>query len=278
MSADASLRITSPKNPRVAALRALLDKRAERDAAARFVVEGAREIGRALASDQRPLEAYTCPESLSSESKALLSRPEMRGLAPVELSLAAYAKLAVREGVDGLLVVFALERQSLASLDRLFADRAASSVPLLLAAQNIEKPGNLGALLRTADGAGVDAVVTLDDAVDPFGPQAIRGSVGAVFHVPVVAASSEEFRAWCKRHSVRTFGAALTPAAQPYATADLRGPSAIVLGPEDVGLSADWLGAADALVVIPMAGIGDSLNVSVAGAVLLYEARRQRGL
>ena len=147
--------------------------------------------------------------------------------------------------------------------------------PLLVVLEGVEKPGNLGAILRTADGAGVDAVIAADPLTDAFNPSAIRASLGTIFSLPVVTATSAETLGWLGRRGIRPV-AAIVEAAIPYTDADLRGPIAIVLGSEAGGLSEAWRQADVTAVSIPMAGIGDSLNVSVAGAVLLFEAVRQR--
>jgi TrmH family RNA methyltransferase len=148
--------------------------------------------------------------------------------------------------------------------------------PLVVVAEGIEKPGNLGAVIRTADGAGASAVIAADPRTDLFNPNAIRASLGTIFAMPVVAASSAETLAWLIGHGIRPVAARVdAPAA--YTDVDLRGPLAIVLGSEAGGLSAVWTDPTVVPVAIPMHGIADSLNVSIAAAVLLYEARRQRG-
>jgi RNA methyltransferase, TrmH family len=265
------IRINSARNPRI---RAALDlaKARERDRRGVFGVEGAREISRALAAGLRPVEAFWLPEGELSPPAgtvvaALLSRPEV---AAAEVTAAVFDRLVVREGTDGVYVVFA--RPPAVSLAGLRPAR----VPLLLAVEGVEKPGNLGALLRVADGAGADAVVVLDGTVDPVNPNVVRASLGTVFAVPVVAASSPEFRDWCGRHGISVYAAALADHALSYPDADCTGPVALLLGSEAHGLTPYWLDAADQVVRIPMRGIADSLNVATAGAVLLYEAVRQR--
>lgn len=265
------MRISSARNPRI---RAALDlaKARERDRRGVFGVEGAREIGRALAAGLRPVEAFWLPEEeLSPPTRDVVADLQTRpGVAAAEVTPTVFDRLVVREGADGVYVVFA--RPPAARLDGL----RLAGVPLLLAVEGVEKPGNLGALLRVADGAGADAVVVLDGTVDPVNPNVIRASLGTVFAVPVVAASSPEFRDWCARHRIRVYAAALADRALGYPDADYTGPVALLLGSEAHGLTRYWLDAADQVVRIPMHGIADSLNVATAGAVLLYEAVRQR--
>ena len=146
----------------------------------------------------------------------------------------------------------------------------------MVVVEGVEKPGNLGAVLRSADGAGADAVIAADPRTDLFNPNAVRASQGTVFAVPVAGAPSAEVRTWLRRAGVRVL-AARVGGAVSYVDADLRGPLAIVLGSEASGLSDAWSGGDVAAIGLPMLGVADSLNVSIAAAVLLYEARRQRG-
>jgi TrmH family RNA methyltransferase len=267
----AMTRITSTRNPRVRAALELSTARG-RERRGAFAVEGAREIGRALASGLRPVEAFwLAGDSLSPAASAVVARLQDRpGLAGHEVSAAVFDRLVVRQGSDGVYAVFARSPQvGLAGL-RL------PGAPLLLAVQGVEKPGNLGALLRVADGAGGHAVVVLDGTVDPVSPNVIRASLGTVFAVPVVAATSVELRAWCTERGIAVYAAALADRARPYTAVDYTGPAAVLLGSEAHGLTPYWLDAADAVVQIPMHGVADSLNVATAGAVLLYEAVRQR--
>jgi TrmH family RNA methyltransferase len=148
--------------------------------------------------------------------------------------------------------------------------------PLLVAVEGVEKPGNLGALLRVCDGAGVLAVVLLEGTVDPYNPNVIRASLGTVFAVPVLAETSGRFRAWCDATGVLVQAAALDDRAVTYPDARWTGPVTLLLGSEAHGLSGYWLDRADSLVRIPMHGMADSLNVATAAAVLVYEAVRQR--
>jgi RNA methyltransferase, TrmH family len=266
------MRITSARNPRV---RAALDLSSARERARRglFAVEGAREIGRALAAGLRPVEAFwlPAPELSGAGATVVDALRAAPGLAAAEVSRAVFDRLAVRAGADGVYAIFA--RPAPVGMD----DLRLPAAPLLVAVEGVEKPGNLGALLRVADGAGAAALVLLDGTVDPVNPNVIRASLGTVFAVPVVVASSAGFRRWCTGHGIGVFAAALAEDAVGYAAADYTGPAALLLGSEAHGLAPYWLRAADVLVRIPMRGTADSLNVATAGAVLLYEAVRQRG-
>jgi TrmH family RNA methyltransferase len=265
----AMIRISSTRNPRILAALELAKSR-ERERRGEFAVEGAREIGRALAAGLAPVEAFWTP-SLSAGAAAVVDALRaVPGIRTAEVTQGVFDRLVVRDGADGVYVVFA--RPPALAL----ADLALPAAPLLLAVQGVEKPGNLGALLRVADGAGVDAVVALDGTADPTNPNLIRASLGTVFALPLVGASSADFRAWAGDNGIAVYAAALADRAVPYAAADYAGGAAILLGSEARGLDAYWLDAADRVVRIPMAGVADSLNVATAGAVLLYEAVRQR--
>ncbi len=263
------LAITSLKNPRVKAA-IDLSKSKGRRATGLFTVEGAREIDRALKSGYELKELFVCAKALSDDALVLVQAAEAKGRAEMfDVTPPVFAKMAMREESDGLVAVMTQKHHEL-------KDVKLSVKPLILAVQSIEKPGNLGALLRSADGAGVDAVVLLDQLLDLYHPHAIRSSLGTTFSVPVVEARSEEFREFCNKAGIRTHAAALSKRAIAHHAADYRSGAAIVLGSEADGLTADWLDEADDIVMIPMKGIADSLNVSSAGAVLLYEAVRQR--
>ena len=266
------LRISSAQNPKLKAAVAL-NKQRERALTGQFLIEGAREIERALVCGYEVTQAFFCSEAMSPEGYAVIGALRGKLLAPlfIEVGPDAYARLAMREGSDGVVVV---AKQKTPTLSSLLLGRA----PLILALEAVEKPGNLGALLRTADGAGVDAVVVLEPMVDAYNPNVIRASLGTVFKLPVVSASGREFSEFCKRGQLTVFAAALANSAINYNNADFRGGSVILLGSEADGLSSNAVAAADQVIKIPMLGIADSLNVSAAGAILLYEARRQRGI
>lgn len=261
-------KISSLQNPRVKQLVKLRSRR-DRDEAGVFVVEGYREILRALDRDARPAEFYFSPEWFLGENEgALIARAAGAGAAMFELSKDAFAKVAYRDRPDGLLAVVPQWKTGLDDL-KLGAE------PFLLVVEAIEKPGNLGTILRSADAAGVDAVIVCDPVTDLFNPNVVRSSTGVLFSVPVSITTSEVLRPWLREHGVRAV--ATTPAADAlYTETDLTGPIAIVMGSEQYGLSDFWLREADGQVRIPMAGQADSLNVAMATLITLFEAVRQR--
>lgn len=261
-------KITSLQNPRVKQLVRLRERR-DRDEAGLFLVEGYREVRRAMEKGIRFKEVYFSPAWFLGENEpALLEQARASGAQLLELSKEAFAKVAYRERPDGLLAVAPQWRRTL-------ADLALGPAPFLLVCESIEKPGNLGTILRSADAAGCDAVIVCDAVTDIFNPNVVRASTGVLFSVPVVVAESTEVHAWLKARGIRT--AATTPHTDTlYTRTDLRGPLAVVMGSEQYGLSEFWMQGADVLVRIPMAGQADSLNVAMATIITLFEAVRQR--
>jgi TrmH family RNA methyltransferase len=188
----------------------------------------------------------------------------------IAVSSTVLAKVAYGERSDGIVAIVETPRLGL-------DDLVLTDDPLLIVVEGVEKPGNLGAVLRTADGAGAHAVIAADPRTDPFNPNAIRASLGTIFTVPLVAAASTETLAWLADRGIRPV-VAIVDAPTDYAAADLRGPLAIVLGSEAAGLTPAWRDPRVTPISIPMHGIADSLNVSIAAAIVLYEAVRQRSL
>jgi TrmH family RNA methyltransferase len=270
----AAEKITSLQNPRIKQLVKLRDRR-PRDEAGVFLVEGYRQIRRALEKGITLSELYIAPDWYLGENEpALIAQAEAAGAKVFELTKDAFAKVAYRERPDGLLAVAPQWRRTLEDLDRIVA--GLKKPPFLLVVEAIEKPGNLGTILRSADAAGVDALIVCDPVTDLFNPNVVRASTGVLFSVPVVIAASTEVRPWLQARGIRAV--ATTPAATALHTAtDLRGPLAIVMGSEQYGLSDYWLQESDAQVRIPMAGQADSLNVAMATIITLFEAVRQRG-
>lgn len=262
-------KITSLQNPRVKQLVRLRDRR-PRDEAGVFLVEGYREIRRALEKDVRLQEVYFSPAWFLGENEpALLEKAAAAGAQLFELSKDAFAKVAYRERPDGLLAVAPQWKRTLDELQL-------GAAPFVLVVEAIEKPGNLGTILRSADAAGVDAVIVCDPVTDIFNPNVVRSSTGVLFSVPVVVEESGPVRDWLRQRGIRAV--ATTPSATAlYTDTDLRGPLAIVMGSEQYGLSDFWLQQSDAQVRIPMAGQADSLNVAMATIITLFEAVRQRG-
>lgn len=260
--------ITSPSNPRIRAAVRLRDRR-ERDRTGTTLVDGAREVRRALDAGIEVVEAFIAPGLAERpEGPGILDRLAAAGIACIDVTDGALGRLAFGDRSEGVVAVI---RTPPLGLDRL----ALPPKPLVVVAEGIEKPGNLGAILRSADGAGASALVVADPRTDPFNPNAIRASLGTIFSLPIGQASSVETLAWLTGHGIRAL-AATVEGTSAYTDLDLTGPLAIVLGSEAGGLSPVWDDERVTQVRIPMHGIADSLNVSVAAAVLLYEARRQR--
>lgn len=272
-------RISSLQNPRVKQLVKLRDRR-PRDEAGVFLVEGYREIRRALERNVALRELYYSPEWFLGENEpALIAQAQAAGAEAFELTREAFAKVAYRERPDGLLAVAPQWKRSLADIEPLLARSAAgdaaTKTPFLLVVEAIEKPGNLGTILRSADAAGCDAVIVCDPVTDIFNPNVVRASTGVLFSVPLVVDESVRVADWLRDKKIRTV--ATTPAAEKlYTDVSLRGPLAVIMGSEQYGLSKFWLEHADQPVRIPMAGQADSLNVAMATIITLFEAVRQR--
>jgi RNA methyltransferase, TrmH family len=261
--------LTSLTNPRVKAAVRLRDRR-EREATGLTIVDGPRELARALDAGIEPVEAFVADGLVrSDEARDVVGRlAATSGFTSV--SEAVIGKLAFGDRSDGVVAIIRPPSTSLASLLESLPED-----PLVVVVEAVEKPGNLGAILRTADGAGASAVIAADARTDLFNPNAIRASLGTIFALPVAAAPSSEV---LDRLAVTglTVVAARVDADRSYVDADLRGAVALVLGSEAEGLQSAWNDPRVEPVRIPMRGTADSLNVSVAAAVLLYEALRQR--
>lgn len=259
--------ITSLQNPRIKQI-VQLSKARERKETGLTVVEGAREIGLALEAGLAPVAVYCCYSIYAkSDYKDLLKRLPEAICFPI--SEAVFEKVAYREGSDGLIALF---RPGLHNLESL----RLSKNPFVIVLEAVEKPGNLGAVLRTADAAKADAVVICDPSTDIYNPNVIRSSVGCIFTVQVAVCTSEACFQWAKKNNLTTYAAELT-ATSWYHECDFNSPSAIVMGTEADGLTSFWMDQADKRIKIPMRGVIDSLNVSVSTAVLTFEAMRQRG-
>jgi TrmH family RNA methyltransferase len=285
MSAHNARLISSVHNPNVKQV-VRLDKRSEREEARLLPVEGPREVSRALAAGHLPLAAYVCPERVSGVEMQYvyreLERLDRAGRTRLYIVTPdVYARLAVRESSGGILLVIPYLQTSLDHLGARLPS-AAGAAPFLAVVENAEKPGNLGAILRTADAAGVHAVIAChspgeDVGTDVHNPNTVRASLGTIFSMPLGEATTADSIAWLRARGIRI--AAATPeGATLYTAADLRGPLAVVLGSEAHGLTRPWLDAADLRLFIPMYGQADSLNLAASAAVLLYEVLRQRQL
>ena len=252
--------ITSKTNPRIKNI-VKLQKASERREQNLIIIEGQREIERAQKCGFEIDQLYLCPTLLREPLSIHANFTE-------EVSEEVFDKIAYREGSDGLL---ALARPKYKSLSEYKPKKDA----LIIVLETVEKPGNLGVVMRTADAAGVDAVIVADPGTDLYNPNAIRASIGCIFSVPVYACSTEECIEWLKANHITIYCTYLK-ASIDYLDADFRKASAIVMGTEATGISDTWVNAADQNIIIPMNGIADSLNVSVTTAIVTFEAIRQR--
>lgn len=260
--------ITSAQNPKIKDLIALQSKSKERKERALFVVEGKREFCKAIESGYVPDSLFFCEDYWKqNEIIALLEKSHVEP-ALFRVPRYLYEKIAYRGDTEGIVATFRIKALSL-------SDITISDKPLILVLESVEKPGNLGAVLRTADAANVDAVIICDPLTDLFNPNLIRSSIGAAFTVPTVACSSEEAYKWLKSNDISIITAQLQDSKLYYDT-DMSCALAIVFGTEDKGLTDFWRERSDAKVRIPMLGRLDSLNVSVSAAILSFEAVRQR--
>lgn len=261
--------ITSTSNPKLKHV-VKLRTCAEREASGEMIVEGYRECRRALDRGYRPHAIFHCPEIyLKNENEpAIVEECARLGASVYSCSKACFLKIAYKERPDGLLMTG--PHVSIRLRDLKLPQNA-----LVIVTESIEKPGNLGTILRSADAAAAAAVIVCDRATDIHNPNVVRASTGTMFSVPVVEAESGEALAWLKERGFKVLAA--TPHAEKlHFQADLTGNVAIALGAEQYGLTAKWMDGADLRVRIPMLGLADSLNVSAAATILVYEAVRQR--
>ena len=254
--------ITSAQNPKLKRLLALQEKSRLRREEGVFVVEGRRELEHCVAAGFEVEAMFICPELYNCHSE------RSEGISIFHISKELYAKVAYREGTEGIIAEVKAKYLGL-------EDLKLKENPLVMVLEGVEKPGNLGAVLRSADAAGADAVIICDPLTDLYNPNLIRASIGAVFTVPVVCCTSEDAIAFLKARGIRILTAQLQDSS-PYYDVDMRTGTALVMGTEATGLTPVWRAAADAHILIPMLGRLDSLNVSVSAAILLYEAVRQR--
>ena len=261
------LEITSNTNPRIKDAIALQDKSSLRRKSGRFVIEGIREVEQALAAGIR-LQALFFTSTLENLRQDLLQQAEKSGATLCRINSNVYQKLAYRESTEGIVAVAHTPSRSLRELQ-------VSEHPLIIVLEAVEKPGNLGAILRTADAVHADAVLVCDPLTDLYNPNVIRSSLGGVFSVPLLSCTSEEAVQWLKERHIRILTAQLQDSELYYAT-DMRTGCALVMGTEATGLTPYWREQADEHIRIPMLGKIDSLNVSVSTAILCYEAIRQR--
>ncbi|QGN58585.1 RNA methyltransferase [Nostocoides sp. HKS02] len=265
----ADLLISSPANPRLKTLVALRRRRTREDTG-HTLVEGFEELSLALEAGVVPEALYYCPELMldPAAQSAVVDRVRRDGVETVQVTRAAFEKAAYREGPDGFLAV-------VGAVTRRCADLAVGDAALLLFCEGVEKPGNLGAMLRTADAAGADAVIAADPVTDWGNPNLVRSSKGTVFSVPVASDPTADALAWLDDHGIALV--ATTPDTDvDYTDVDYTGPVAIAVGAEKYGLTDRVLAHAAYQVRIPMVGKANSLNVATSAAVVIYEAVRQR--
>ncbi len=255
----------SLQNGKIKAAAALRDRR-DREKTGLFLIEGYRELKRAIDAGFKIKTLFICPELFLGENEGALIRSS--GAEVLECSREVFAKISYRDRPDGLLAVAPQTHLN-------FSDVVLKKNPFFLVAESIEKPGNLGTILRSSDAAGVDAVIVCDPTTDIHNPNVVRSSIGTLFTVPVLEASGEETLSFLKQNKIALVAA--TPhAKQEFTEVDLTVPLAIVVGTEQYGLSENWMRQADIAVRIPMCGVADSLNVASATTLLLYEVLRQR--
>ena len=259
--------ITSLQNPRIKDAVKLRTRRG-RKKQGRIVIDGVREISRAANSDVELMEVFVCPECCGEDGRSVATEISGRGIELVTVSRTVFQGIAFGSRAEGIVAV---ARRPFRPLEKIqLADDA-----LVAVLEGVEKPGNVGAVLRSADAAGVGAMVIVDGGTDLYNPNVIRASLGAIFTLPVCPATRDETLAWLRQESIRIF-ATRVDSAIGYTDVSFRGRCAIVLGSEADGLSDIWRGDDITAVSLPMLGTVDSLNVSTTAAVLFYEALRQR--
>ncbi len=267
--------VTSAQNPKIKELLALQEKSRLRREKGMFVIEGRRELEYCINAGYGIRSLFVCPEICPvQELESLLCGIHRQDGNPgnqpaiIEIPAALYSRIAYRGSTEGVIAEANITEKSLEEL-------TLRENPLIVVLESVEKPGNLGAVLRSADAAGADAVIVCDPLTDLYNPNLIRASVGALFTVQTVAASSKETIDWLKANNIQILTAQLQDS-EPYYETDMSCGTAIVMGTEATGLTGIWRQNADRHIRIPMLGKLDSLNVSVSAAVLLYEAVRQR--
>lgn len=263
--------ISSAQNSLIKQLYNLQRKSRDRRKSGLFVVEGIREISLALKGRYNMESLLICEAIISRETiNNLLKLSEEQQSAVISITIEIYDKLAYRNSTEGVIALMKSKDLHISNL-KLHSDN-----PLILIAEAPEKPGNIGALLRTADAACVDAVIIANPKTDLYNPNSIRNSIGCLFTNTIATGTTEEIISFLKENNISVYCAALQ-ASVPYYTIDFNSPSAIVVGTEAVGLSSSWLENSTQNIIIPMGGEIDSMNVSVAAGILIFEAKRQRG-
>lgn len=260
--------ISSLQNPLIKNLLLLQEKPRERKEQNLIVIEGIREIRLALMAGFTVTHLFYCKDLIQEDHLKTMISASIRPMDLMEVPVKIYNHIAYRKDHEGAIALANPKRIQLQDLHL-------GSSPLLLILESVEKPGNLGALLRTADAANLDAVIICDPQTDIYNPNAIRSSIGCIFTMPVVTSTTTETIAWLRLQNIRIFSTALM-ATRFYHETDFRDPAAIIMGSEAYGLSKVWLEESDELIKIPMNGKIDSMNVSASAAVVVFEALRQR--
>ena len=271
--------ITSPQNARIKHVVALQQKSSLRREEGLFVVEGRREIEHCMECGYEVVELFTVDGVQFTVDGLQFTDDYTKGQKkPYIVSSQVYEKMAYRGSTEGIIAVVKCKDHALSNLSPLTSYHSpliSTHSPLIIVLESVEKPGNLGAILRSADAANVDAVIVCDPLTDLYNPNLIRASIGAIFTVPVAVCTSQECIAFLKERHINILTAQLQDSYEYY-DYDMTAPTAIVMGTESTGLTQQWRAAADAHIRIPMLGRLDSLNVSVSAAILMFEAVRQR--
>ncbi|MDH3322514.1 MAG: RNA methyltransferase [Flavobacteriaceae bacterium] len=261
--------ITSIQNPFIKEIVQLQEKSRLRKKKALFVIEGLREISLAIKGQYLINTLLFCEDIISSQKVNELVNAANQQIEVIEISKEVYQKISHRKTTEGIVAIAAFKNLTV-------SDLSLKENPLILIAEAPEKPGNLGALLRTADAANLDAVIIANPKTDLYNPNIIRSSVGCVFTNQIVSGTTDEIISYLIQHNINMYAAALNEKSEAYTTVDYSKPSAIIVGTEATGLSDVWLQKATKPVIIPMEGEIDSLNVSVSAAIIIFEAKRQR--
>jgi TrmH family RNA methyltransferase len=257
--------ITSVQNPFIKSLVQLQEKAKIRKQTGTFLVEGQREIELALKGGYEIESILICPDLAQHSRNSAIQKFELQS---IEISKDVYQKLAYRDTTEGIIAVLKTKSLALSNLKL-------SKNPLILVGESIEKPGNIGAILRTADAANIDAVIIANPKSDVYNPNIVRSSVGCLFTRQIAVGTTEEVIAYLKSNNINIYSATLQDATS-YHSQNFTTPTALVVGTEATGLTEKWRSESTQNIIIPMQGVIDSMNVSVAAAILLFEAKRQR--
>lgn len=261
--------IASAQNPRIKKLRGLQEKARKRSETNQFVIEGAKELLYAIKAGYLIEEIYIPKDKDTIDFKGVLGVIDPGEVDVFELSIALFKTLCYRSNTSEIIGVAQKKEHKLSSL-RL------KEKPLILIAEAPEKPGNIGALARTVDAGRIDALIITNPKTDLYNPNVIRSSVGCMFSIPIAIATNEEVFNYLKLNKIELFSAALSEKARAYTDVNFTKATAIAVGTEDIGLSKEWTDQSENHILIPMLGVNDSLNVSVAAGIMLFEAVRQR--